>query len=152
MFSEKNSWSMKNLGLWPSGLRFFFFFEKSVEPSGPPSCILNVCSLSKSSGIFQQNPSKVNVKRFKFYCTWTSSQVVFRFPGRSFSPIYWSLILSYMAHIFVLAFIFVKAIPFCVYYSREGNVRKISIGLDYICLSFDLINLCNIILLLNKSF
>ena len=105
----------------------FFFFWKICETIGP-SRILNVCSLSKSSGIFQQNPSKVNVKRFKFYCTWTSSQVVFRFPGRSFSPIYWSLILSYMADIFVLAFIFVKAIPFCVYYSRERNVRKLSIG------------------------
>ena len=41
----KNYWAMKYLGLWSPGLRFFFF-EKFVKSSGPPSYICTLPELN----------------------------------------------------------------------------------------------------------
>ena len=63
-------------------------------------------SLSKSSGIFRQNPLKVPVKKLNIWKNFTSRKLlhkkILRFPVRFFSLIYRSLLVSYNANIFCI--------------------------------------------------
>ena len=78
-------------------------------------------SLSKSSGIFRQNPLKVPVKKLNLYKNFTTHDLLrkwfLRFPIKSFSAIYRILFLSCMTGILCIRIHICKKYFFPLYYS-----------------------------------
>ena len=118
-------------------------------------------SLSKRSRMFRQNLLKVpeKVESLKIhYCTWTSSQVIFKVSSRTFLHlftyrlIYRSLLVSYIAHIMCIRIHICKRyyFPLLLFLRWKGKEKWVfDFGLHS---PVDLINFFNIIILFNKFF
>ena len=118
-------------------------------------------SLSKSSGMFRQNLLKVALKKINLKKPFTTYKLLqkwfLKFPVRFFylytyPPIYISLFVSYMTHIFCIRIHICKKVLRPAFTVPEMKSEKKQVLMFVLHLLLYFINLFNIILSFNKSF